>query len=338
MFSMFALMQPPEVVAQSDAIVELEVHTINSGLGDSQKWGEMLAQVGADRFSITSNRKRARPDVEESTFGNKKHYLVVGVLAGNRLMLPGGKTFTSRDKAKIAAFIKTIRDDGPKVALSVKMAFGLTAEQLVSLQRDLAQPHKTSTKGQPVFDIVEAIADATKTPIGIDPSARNALAGKETIAEELKALSSGTTLAAILRPLGLVAMPRRQQGKSVQLVIIDSRKAKEYWPIGWPNEKGNALVAPQMFKTQDYEIRNFPLQGILDAVEKKVEIPFLYDHNSLARHGADTKKLTATFVKTRQTYFAVVRQCLSQVRPQMKLEIRNDDAGTPFVWITTFKK
>lgn len=334
----FVLLLAISAQAQNRASLELEVHMINAGIGAQQTWGEMLAEVGADRVSLKSVRKRAKPDVEESEFRQSKHYLVIGVLSGGRLNLPGGKSFTARDKDRIAAYLKKIRDDGPKTALSEKMAFGMTAEQLVGLQQDLAQNHKTATKGQRVLEIVDAIRETIKTPLQIDSSARMALAGKDKIAEELKSLSCGTTLAAILRPLGLVAVPHRKQGKSVEIIIVESRKAKEHWPIGWPNEKGNALAAPKMFEKKDVNIQNAKLNLILDAMEKRCELPFLYDHNSMARHGADPTKLTATIVKKKQTYFAVVRQALSQVRPQMKPEIRLDDAGQPFLWITTFKK
>jgi hypothetical protein len=254
------------------------------------------------------------------------------------LNLPGGVSFSIRDKQKIRDHIQKIRDDGPKVALSKKMAFGLTAEQLVDLHKDLAAIHGKSTKGQPVIDIVEAIADAIKTPIKVDASARDKLAKNTTVAEELKTLSSGTTLAAILRPLGLVAMPKRPQGKKPEIVIIDSRKADEHWPIGWPNERSNLAVAPEMFGRNDYDITNYAIQGILDAVEKKIKMPFLYDHNSMARHGADPKKIKVTLKRPQETYYGIVREILAEGRPQMMPEIRLDEAGTPFMWITTMRK
>ena len=320
------------------ASVELEIYSVNSGLETQQTWGELLSKVGANISSLKSARKNVKMEVDESTFGNRKHYRIVGVLSNNRLNLPGGKTFTNRDNEKIAAYIEAIRADGPKTALSQKMAFGLTATQLVALQQDLAALHKKSTKDTPVMDVVEAIAEAIKTPVRVDSSARDALAKESKVAEEMNSLSCGTTLAAVLRPIGLVAVPKREQGKTTEIVIMDSLKADEHWPVGWPSTRGNALAVPSMFKSQKFEIRNYELKKILDALESKVKVPFLYDHNTMARHGADPTKLTATVVEQKQTFYGVVRKCLSQVRPQMKPEVRLDEAGNPFLWITTFKK
>ena len=337
LFALFLTGIASTSLAQRKAVVELEVHVATSNTGDRQTWGELLSKVGADRYSIKSSRSRIKMEVAEDEIRGQKFYRIVGVLSRNKLQLPGGVSFGTRDQASIAAYVKRIRDDGPKTALAKKLAFGLTAEQLVDLHTDLAAKHGKSTKSKKTMDIVEAIADKIKTPMRVDASAREALAGKTLIKEELKSLSCGTTLAAILRPLGLVAQPQRQQGKKLEIIITSSRNAKEHWPIGWPNEKSNLSVAPKMFEKKDYEIANFELQPVLDVMEKRTKVPFLYDQNSMARHGADTSKSKVTIVKKQQTYFSVVRQALAQSSPRLKFEIRIDEAGNPFLWITTTK-
>jgi len=328
---------PSTIVAQRKASIELEVFMVNAGLDDQQKWGQLLAEVGADSYRMKTARKNVEVKVDESSLGGRPHYRVIGVLSRNRLNLPGG-TFTTRDKEKIKAHLKKIREDGPNTALSEKLAFGLTAEQLVALQEDLASEHKTSTKNQKVADIVNIIASKVKTPIRIDDSAREALSGDDKIAEEMQTLTCGTTLAAIIRPIGLVAVPKREQGKEVEIFIVDSRKADEHWPVGWPPEGSNYAAVPGMFKRENADIENFVVKDVLDVIEKTCKVPFVYDHNSMARHGVELDKRTVTYKQDRTAYYSILVRILAKGRPQMKIEVRLDEASTPFIWITTMRK
>lgn len=327
----------PTPVCGQKATIELEIFMANAGLDDQQKWGQLLADVGADSYKLKTARGNVEITVEESNYGRGDHYRVIGVLSGNRLELPGG-SFTSREKAKIKALLQKIRDDGPNTALSEKLAFGLTAEQLVSLQQDLAKKHSTSTKDKKVLEIVKAIAASVKTPIHIHESARKALAENDQVPEEMDTLTSGTTLAAVLRPIGLVAVPKRDQGKEIEIFIVDSKKADEHWPVGWPVEGSNLSAVPGMFKKEKADIENFKLKDVLDIIEQTCKVPFLYDHNSMARHGADMDKLTVTYKQQPTAYFSIMTRLLAQVRPQMKMEVRLDEVGTPFIWITTMRK
>ena len=325
-------------IAQAQrATVELTVIMARPDLNTQQTWGELLADVGADHYSLKGGqRTRVMPEVKTSEGRGGPAYEIIGVLNGNQLLLPGGK-FGVRDKQKIRDLIESIRVDGPNTALSEKMAFGMTAEQLVTLQQDLATAHQTSTAGKQPLEVIKAIATAIQTPIEIDPSAKKSLAEDSAVAEELLSLSSGTTLAAVLRPLGLVAVPRREQGRQAEIVIIDSREADEHWPIGWPLEGAPLAAVPKMFDQQDADIINYKLKTVLDIIEKTCEVPFLYDHNAIARHSVDLD-YKVSFKQDRVSYFAVVSRLLYQVRPQLKSEVRLDEAGKPFLWITTQRK
>ena len=253
-------------------------------MGTQQKWMQMLQNVGADR--VTSRTANAvEPAVEETQTATMTHVKVTGFIGGRKLFLPGG-SFAQTDVAGIRALLQKIRDDGATVALADKKAFGLTSEQLVELHERLAKKVEFATKGEKSGEVIKRMVKQAGLNFVYDQAARAAINGNEVVAEELKGISLGTAIATVLRPLGLVLEPSRKQGQALKLQILDTRSSKENWPIGWPIEDAPVEVEPKLFdRLPTLEIRGFPLNAALDAVERRAGVPFFYDHNSLAREG-----------------------------------------------------
>ena len=325
------------VAQDKTRVIEVEVVFSGGSQPEHQKWAETLSEIGADFARLKSARDSVQPSIKESDEDGQTYIQIVGILDSRGILNMLGKKFTVRDKNKLVSLIQQLRDDGAKVTVSEKMAFGLTAEQLVAVSEDLAVEFDELTKDQKVSDVYQLIRQKIKTPIVLDGAAKRAIAGEEVVAEELQGLSAGTVLAAVIRPLGMVAVPRRPQGKSVELVIVDSRSTEEHWPIGWPIQQSNLATAPSLFEKLDVEINDFVLDETLAAIQGRVDIPFLYDQNAMARHGIELGQVKVTMVKKQQTYYAVLRKILSQTRPQLKFEIRVDEAQKPFLWISTMR-
>ena len=155
------------------------------------------------------------------------------------------------------------------------------------------------------------------------------------ITEELQGVTGGTALAAILRPLGLVMVPRREQGGDTKLHVVDSTATEEHWPIGWPTESPLKTYEPKLFDRQNIAIQNYQLDQALSAIQRRVAIPFLFDQNSLARAGIELSATDVTLVRENLAYMVAIQKLLSQSRPRMRAEMRLDEAGKPFLWFST---
>ncbi len=332
-----AVLVPPARAQTADRIIELEVKLAGAASDDHQQWAELLADVGADRVRITSG-DNAKPSTSESEYQGQTIISVIGVLdRSGKLFLPGG-SFSLQDSGRIRELIGKLRADGAQVTLSQKLAFGLTAEQLVELSEMLALEVEFETKEQRIGAVVTKLQSILVIPLNIDPAVRAKLAGSDSVPEELNGLSVGTVLAAVIRPLGLVAVPSRPVGKSLELSLVDTRSAQAHWPVGWPSELSPAKTAPQLFERFNFELNRAPLSDALRAIEKKTGVPMLFDHNSFAREGIELAQVKVTFNKQKQTYFGTVDDLLSQARPRLKLELRVDEAQHPFLWISTAKR
>ncbi len=318
--------------------VELELITEpDFPLGGQQRWLEALSKVGVDGIRIREGKSGDEGGITNDGTEAAPRYRVFGVLTSrNQLRFPG-VTFSIGDIGGMKDWFAKLKADGTEGLFAAKGAFGLTGKQLLEVHEALSPGVGFSTKGEPAADVVARIVRSIELDVKTHPSAKTGLESGDKVASELNGLSRGTALAAVLRPLGLVLVPVRPSGGTTTLWITDARTAKEIWPVGWPPEKSPAETFPKLFDFRPVDIQDFPLSDALAAIEQALESPILYDHNSLARHGVDPAKVIVNIPKMRTYYQKIVDRLLAQAKPQLTSEIRVDEAGQPFLWITTLK-
>lgn len=332
---MFVMSTSPSIALAAPR-VELELVTERGfPLTGAQQWLESLSYVGASGIRIREARPGDVGSVTNRGSEQSPSYHVVGVLtAQNTLRLPGG-TFTLSDRAGITKWITKLQSGGEEALTARTGAFGLTSKQLVSIHDELAARVTTTTRGKRTGEVVQSIVQSLPREVAIDPAARQVLLGEDAVAEEMLGVSSGTALAAALRPLGLVLTLKGSPGGDVRLLITDARGAEQSWPVGWPAEKAPRELVPDLFKFLNVEIHDTPLADALAAVQQRLNIPFLFDHNSLARHRIDPATRNVSLPKGNNYYKKIIDQMLA---PHLKSEIRVDEADQPFLWISTVKR
>jgi hypothetical protein len=322
-------------VSAADPRVELEV-VLESGFIpiDAAKWSKMLDEAGFSSVRMRIGKNSETPSLEGGG-GSSKAYRVVGILnSNNQLLLPQGR-FGLSDRGRIEEWLRKVRDNGEEGITVKPTAFGLLPRELVTVHEALAVPVKTSTAGKLPRDIAKQIAAGLTLKFTTDSTGQQALAAEEPIADELEGLSSGTALAAILRPVGLVLVPEKS-GKELRLRISTMRAPKEHWPVGWPPKGNPRETLPDLFKTLNVEIDQTPVAEVIQAVGGRLKAPVLLDHNSLAAAQIDLATAKVGLPQTKTYYDRVLDRLLFQAR--LKYDLRVDEAGKPFLWITTLRQ
>lgn len=320
-------------LAAQQRFVELQILASQSDeIGIQQEWMERLEEVGADRVTIRSTTRGAKADIEELETNGTVTVRVIGLISGRQLQLPNAR-FSIQDTARIREYVQKLRDDGARVTLAEKKAFGLTSEQLVELHDDLAKPIAFDTANLTPKQLLEQIRGDLKTAIEVGNTSQSALADGEPIGKNLEGLSTGTGLAYALRRAGLVLVPERKQGQPVKIVVAPAGQADAHWPVGWEIDEPPVKVEPKLFDRIDYEIRQFRLTDVLPAVENRSGVLFLIDHNSLAEKEVDLAETRVNYSKKQTAHLIAIRAMLNQCRPALQGEIRTDENGKAFLWI-----
>lgn len=324
-----------ECAAQQKRIIQLEVTVSQRAeLTTQHRWMEVLSKVGADSVRSLTTIRSTGPEIKEIRNSGSTIIKVSGAINGRNLLLPG-KSFSMSNPGAIRNYLDALRADGSQMALAEKLAFGLTSDQLVKVHESLGGKVDAATLDQPVSDVVGRILKKVDLELVLTSASRELMRNDARVKEELQGLTYGTALAAMLRPWGKVLSVERKPGKDPRITIAKHNEVNEFWPVGWPNDKRTSEIYPKLMERQPIEIRNFSLTAVLNALQKRTAIPFLYDRNSIAKAGVDIPGTRVTLVKKKVAYMVAIQDLLSQTKPRLRADLRVDEAENPFLWIST---
>jgi hypothetical protein len=158
----------------------------------------------------------------------------------------------------------------------------------------------------------------------------------------------------MLRNDGLALRPEKSRGQAIGFRVVadgslamtptggppvataTAGKTADYdmsrWPIGWEPQKTPGETAPSLFESLNAEIDGYTLEETLAAIGPRLKIPLYLDHAALAAHEIEPAKIQVRLPRTRTFYKRLIDRVLTQAR--LGSELRLDEAGTPFLWIT----
>ncbi len=307
-------------------------------------WSKDLGEAGVRNVRVRAGRSNDRLAIKSRGSQQMPVYDVTGIIrAGGDLLLPGAR-FKPGDADGVARWVKDLAELGPPQSREPKGVFGLTKSQFDRVREDLARRVNFSTQGETPAAVIDKIAAKLQVPLPIEPRLKATLA-QDVLADELAGFSSGTVLAYVLRPLGLGYVPREVADRRLQYVVvplgaesavgIGKDKPMKHWSVGWPPSGSKREVLPELFKFHNVSIQDVSVGKVLEAVGEKLKAPVLLDRAALARHGIDLEKIDVTLPSKRTTYGLVLNRALFKAK--LRYDLRVDEAGKPFLWVTTLK-
>ena len=180
-------------------------------------------------------------------------------------------------------------------------------------------------------EAVEKIGQRLAIPI--QSAGRLAADEDDKIAEEFSGVSCGTALACVLRPLGYGLVPRAT-AEGLAYGVGKARWTKRFGRSAgrrknrWPDNAGAVRVPQRQRAERD---GGEGVGGDRGAVEGPRADGLQCDGPARRRSGEDARFAPPA----RTTYSLALRKLLFQAG--LKFEVRLDEAGKPFLWITTVK-
>jgi hypothetical protein len=311
-----------------------------------QEWMQLLAGIGIDHVRIRGVQPGDEPKIDNTGAQRDASYHVVGVLTSrNQLRLPGG-TFSRGDRTRLKDYFAHLASNGADAVAAPRVRFGLTEKQLATVLADLAQPVDFETKGQPPRAVLDKVQTKLSLKFSLEPQASESLQSAAPMQDELRGLSAGTAAAIVLRNCNLVFRPEESRGRPVAYRVVPlnhdtlaqstlghtNAKDIQYWPIGWELDLAPGAIAPSLMESLNAEVAGYTMDEAIDAVRPRVKAPILFDRAALKAHNIDPSKIQVKLARTRTSYKRLIDRVVSQAR--LGSDIRVDEAGTAFVWIT----
>jgi hypothetical protein len=353
-------------VTNAAPVIELEIAT-ERGLQITapQEWLQLLTGIGIQNVRIRGVEPSDAPAVTNRGSTQQPRYHVVGILsAREQLRLPGG-TFGRGDSKRLKDYFDRLAADGGERLTAPHTLFGLTEQELAAVLTDLTQPVGFETKGQAPRAVLDQLQAKLKLRFAVDLAAERILQTAQPIADELKVLSAGTGMAIMLRSQGLALYPEKPRGQAVHyrvsflvgaaasLISANQRATnspvgaalagehgagklndlvRKTWPVGWETERAPGQAAPTLFEQLNAEIDGFSLAETLAAIGPRLKVPYYLDHAALAEQQVDPSAVQIKIPRQRIPYKRLLDSVLAQAR--LGCELRVDEAGTVFLWIS----
>lgn len=297
-----------------------------------QEWMRRLAQAGITDVRLRVKQPFDQPSLENHGTPERPLYAVKGVIASDEVLQLPGRRFSLRELGQLGRWLDDLAQQGPEEKRPQKTAFGLDVVQYQQVHKELAVAVDFATDGRSRQEVIAKIAGQLQFPVRRE--ALTSPGADEKVVEDLARLSRGTVLAYVLRPLGLSLVPHAAAG-GVEYRVVAAEPEAEIWPVGWKPETPERDLTPVMFEFLNVNVQGVAVTEVLKAVSKRGELPVLWDYNALARHGVEPEKTMVSLPKSRTTYSLLLRKTLFQAK--LKSEIRVDEGGKPFLWVTTVK-
>jgi hypothetical protein len=316
--------------------IELEVAAqADAPFGSMQEWNKVLAEMDLARVRLRGANGGDRVQLRVTGDGARKRYIVTGLLdRQDQLVLPGGK-FASGDLAGLKQYFETLPARHEEAGIE-RGRFGLTKEQFEQVFGDLSSEVTEATLDGSPHELVPALTRKFELPVRGSSVTQAMLHAAPPFRSQMKGLSTGTTLAAVLRAAGLQFVPKKLGADPLTLRVSKLDAAAECWPVGWKPLATPRQTAPAMYRVTNIEIENFTLDKALAALAPHMAVPLVLDQYTLAERKIDPTKIHARIPRTK----TFVRHAVDGMLARGKLagELRVDDAGQPFYWITQFGK
>lgn len=320
----------------SAASVEFDL-AFSGGLqpSEAQRWARLFGDLGVYQVRVRDARAGDKPEIE--TRGQT--YVVTGILSGGgQLTLPGGR-FGISDRTKIGEWIENLKTRGTDAIQrpgAPRLPYGLNLQELAQVRSDLRPAVDFSTlklsRRAVLSGILRQLAFKTSVAADIVASVRD----DDLVIAELQGMSRGTALAYLLRPAGLAWEIRRgTRTAPLQYVILRGSQSEEPWPIGREPVATLKETCPVLLELVESEVADRPASVAIAAIEERLQVPFLYDRNSLLRHRIDLET-QVNVPRRKSSYARLLGSVLSQAKA--RYELRVDEAGQPFLWITSIRR
>lgn len=303
------------------------------------EWNTIFRDLGVS-VRVRQGTAGEKLGVTEQTAGPLREVRIVGRLdRSGRIVLPD-RTFSPADGPKLGEWLRELQTFGAQGSPDGKPLWGLSKTQFGQVYSALgSKAVEGTTAGQSLAEALQTLRLPAQYPLrwtadAADWLRRDVPPGRKA-RQDVQGLSHGTALALLLNDFGLGFAPSRTPAGTLELAIEPLHKKPNVWPVGWEPKGTPYQTAPKLFQLVPVELTDAPLLDVLEAVSQKSEVPVRFDHYLIEKHKIDLETIRVSHPPKKTSWSLLVRGVTNPHR--LTYELRIDEQGHPFVWITTLK-
>tara|TARA_R110002072_G_scaffold302603_1_gene486625 strand:+ start:77656 stop:78765 length:1110 start_codon:yes stop_codon:yes gene_type:complete len=300
----------------------------------AQQWGEIFRRAGASvriRQALSSDRT----EISETTRGSLRQVKATGMLERDGSIVFENRRFRQSQTGPLAEWIRELKTYGAQGNDEGKPGFGLTPAQFDLVFQTLAARVVRDPAGLELSEALAVVGLPSSLPLRMTPAALEHLKKikhARPAGDGLAGLSRGTVIAILLNDTGLGFRPGRTPEGSLELRISPVSKESAAWPIGWPLQRPPISSMPKFVEIVPVEFSDVKLTDVIHAISVQTELPILIDHRRAIEANVRIDELKVNQEFRKMTWSGLLDRVTF---PDLMRELLQDEAGTPFVFVTT---
>lgn len=325
------------VASTSRAADELEIELAtarDAPLAAQRGWHDLLESQFPGRVRLRPFRGGEQPQIERPDPGSRGPTRVVAVITGDGALVVPGASFALAQRTRARDWFTALASPTSEPTVTGDHGFDPTA--LDGLRGVLGKPISQVTRGQDRWAVYDRLCEDLGLPVVAETAAEIAIrdrrqAGPDLLADELQHLAHGTGLAVLLDGVELGLRPEVRGAGRFRLVVTPLAGAERIWPVGTALAGSGRDRAPKLFEFVDIDLPAQPFDQAVGWFSARTEVPVLVDRRAVAERGLDLANHLSAIPPKRTAYLMVLRGLAGPAR--LKLHLRLDDGGRPFVWL-----
>jgi hypothetical protein len=322
----------PGSTKQSTTLIDIELITVDGGGIHAQQWKTILEPTGVS-LRIHAPLPGDKPEITEKQLGTIRRVTAVGTLERNGEVRFPGQAFRPNEAAAVAEWIRELESYGAQGKPDGQPLWGLSNAQFEGLYEAVSTPAKIETVDQTIDQVLSKLNLPSTYPLQWTIAAQKLVNKQQKLVSPAGRFAKATCLAMSLRELELGWRPARSPEGRIEIEIDNLSEGGEFWPIGWPPQKLRPQLAPKFFTLLPLRFKESTLAELIDTIESAAEIPILLDNLELGRDKIDPAEIKVDYRPRQASYSVALRTLVAKAR--LVREIYQDEAGQPFVWVTT---
>ncbi len=302
----------------------------------AQEWGRVFQDLG-HTVSFRAGRPGERLRVENLEETDQRITHVVGNLEKDGRLAIADQRFPLTKPEKLDEYLRQLVRFGASGPPSQSPTWGLTDQQLTSVNTLLSERVDAPVSLTTPMDAIASLGLPDPLEVRFTAAAKDQQFVTQEpgllSSESLVGLSKGSALAIVLSQAGLGFRPLLESRTTYVLEIDVGGESSNLWPVGWKSRQALNTLLPDLYRTIPVDVEDVVVSELIAAVTEKLEIRTFYAAAELGRAGANPWELTYSRKPDRLSPSRLLS--LIGDRFQLGLDIRVDESGQCFLWVTT---
>lgn len=305
---------------------------------NAQQWGRAFQELGyVVRFRDGRAGERAR--VEDLERSSTPTTLLVGIMEADGAIVFQGRKYRLSQPAACLELFERLQTWGAAGPPSSSPTWGLTEAQFAAVTQLLSVKTETAVTLRTPMEAIDSLALPNIFRLQFTEAARErafaVLEDSEAVGQNLQGISKGTALAIALAQFGLGYRPQagREAGEGYILEVDVGDESSNLWPVGWKTKEALGTLLPALYRSIPVEVDDVEVSAFVQVIADKLGIPWYRSTSALQAARLDLTQLKYSRKPDKVSPSRLL--ILLGDKFQLGLDVRTDESGRCFLWVTT---